>query len=90
MAASCRLRRVHGHRELPDDLKRIIDRHIVEGRVVSEADYVKEALRRYAEHLELENDIDAGASRPRLELQTVISVPDAAGTPRDQGYQDLS
>jgi Arc/MetJ-type ribon-helix-helix transcriptional regulator len=47
--------------QLPDDLKQIIDRQVAEGRAASAADYVEAALRRYAEDLELENDIVAEA-----------------------------
>jgi len=43
--------------QLPDDLKQMIDRQVAEGRAASEADYVEEALRRYAEDIELENEI---------------------------------
>jgi Arc/MetJ-type ribon-helix-helix transcriptional regulator len=43
--------------QLPDELKSIIDRHVAEGRVVSEAAYVTEALRLYAELLDSDNEI---------------------------------
>jgi len=43
--------------QLPDDLKRIIDRQIAEGHAASEADYLAEAARLYAEYLDAENEI---------------------------------
>src|SRR4051812_32412084 len=43
---------------LPDHIQSVIDRQIAEGRAASEADYIVEALRLYADHLEAEDDID--------------------------------
>jgi Arc/MetJ-type ribon-helix-helix transcriptional regulator len=43
--------------QLPDDLKRIIDRQIAEGYAVSEAEFLTEAARRYAAHLDAEGEI---------------------------------
>jgi Arc/MetJ-type ribon-helix-helix transcriptional regulator len=43
--------------QLPDDLKSIIDRHVAEGRAASEAAYVTEALRLYAELLDADGEI---------------------------------
>ena len=43
--------------QLPDELKSIIDRQVAEGRAVSEAAYVTEALRLYAELLDSDDEI---------------------------------
>jgi Arc/MetJ-type ribon-helix-helix transcriptional regulator len=43
--------------QLPDELKSIIDRHVAEGRAASEAAYVTEALRLYAELLDSDDEI---------------------------------
>jgi Arc/MetJ-type ribon-helix-helix transcriptional regulator len=43
--------------QLPDELKSIIDRHVAEGRAASEAAYVAEALRLYAELLDSDDEI---------------------------------
>jgi len=45
--------------QLPDDLRSMIDRQVAEGRAASEAEYVAEALRRYAGHLDAEDEIAA-------------------------------
>jgi len=47
--------------QLPDDLKRIIGRQVAEGLAASETDYVKAAIRRYAEDLDFENELTAEA-----------------------------
>jgi Arc/MetJ-type ribon-helix-helix transcriptional regulator len=43
--------------QLPDELKSIIDRQVAEGRAASEADYVNEALRFYADLLDSDDEI---------------------------------
>lgn len=48
--------------QLPEHLKAIIDREVAEGRVASEAAYLEEAVRRYAEDLEAEDEIAAVAA----------------------------
>jgi predicted transcriptional regulator len=67
--------------QLPDELKRLINRQVAEGRAASEADFLAEAVQRYAVALELDEaaivaaaqegiaDIEAG----RFEL---VSGPD--------------
>ena len=40
--------------QLPDELKQVIDRQVAEGRALSEADFLIEAVQRYAEALELD------------------------------------
>lgn len=42
--------------QLPDELKLLIDRQIAEGRAASEAAFLIEAVQRYAEALELDED----------------------------------
>jgi Arc/MetJ-type ribon-helix-helix transcriptional regulator len=44
---------------LTDELKAIMDRQIAAGLAESEADYLEEAVRRYAEDLDGEDDIEA-------------------------------
>ncbi len=43
--------------ELTEDVRAVINRHIAEGRAVSEADSVAEAVRLYADHLDAENEV---------------------------------
>jgi Arc/MetJ-type ribon-helix-helix transcriptional regulator len=54
---------------LPDDLTRIIDRRVAEGRVASQADYVQEAVRAYAEHLEAEDRISELVERADADFE---------------------
>lgn len=54
--------------QLSDDLKQAIDRQIAEGRAASEADYVVDALRLYAEHLDTEDEIAAMVERADADL----------------------
>ena len=49
------------HVQLPDHLKEIIDRQVAEGRVASEAEFLVEAARRFAEDLEAEAEVVAEA-----------------------------
>jgi predicted transcriptional regulator len=44
---------------LQDDLKSIVDRHVAAGRAASDADYAAEAIRRYADEVEAENELIA-------------------------------
>lgn len=41
---------------LPDDLKRLIDRQVAEGRAASEAEFLAAAVQRYAEALDADED----------------------------------
>lgn len=43
--------------ELPDDLKRVIDRQIAEGHALSVADFLAEAVRLYADYLDAQGEI---------------------------------
>lgn len=49
--------------QLSDDLRSVIDRQVAKGRAASEAEYVAEALRLYAGHLEAEDEIANTAER---------------------------
>ncbi len=67
--------------ELPDELRQLIDRQIAEGRVESEADFVIEAVRRFAEALELdEEEIYAAAEEGIADIEAgrfeLITGPD--------------
>jgi Arc/MetJ-type ribon-helix-helix transcriptional regulator len=53
---------------IPDHLKQVIDRQIAAGRAASEADYVEDALRTYAEHIEAEIEIAAMAERADADM----------------------
>jgi predicted transcriptional regulator len=48
--------------QLPDDLKRVIDRQSAEGRAASEAEFLSAAVHRYAQALELDEDDIATAA----------------------------
>jgi len=54
--------------QLPDDLRSIIDRQVAEGRAASEAEYVAEALRFYADHLDAEDEIAGMVERADAEM----------------------
>lgn len=54
--------------QLPDYLKQLIDRQVAEGRATSEADYVFEALRHYADHLDAEDEIAAMVERADADM----------------------
>ena len=43
--------------ELTEDLRAVINHHIAEGQAMSEADFVAEAIRLYADHLDAKNRI---------------------------------
>jgi Arc/MetJ-type ribon-helix-helix transcriptional regulator len=42
--------------QLPDELKRVIDHQVAEGRVATEAEFLAEAIRRYADALASDED----------------------------------
>ncbi len=66
--------------QLPDDLRIIIDRQVAEGRAASEAEYVAEALRLYADHLDAEDEIAGMVERADAEMASgrfvTISIPE--------------
>lgn len=68
--------------QLPDDLKQVIDRQVAEGRASSEAEYVVEALRLYADHLDAEDEITAMVERADADVAagryvTVVAPEDS-------------
>ncbi len=56
--------------QLPDDLEKLITRQVAEGRVASEAAYLEEAIRRYAEDLDTEDGIIAVAEAAITDIET--------------------
>jgi Arc/MetJ-type ribon-helix-helix transcriptional regulator len=54
--------------QVPDQLKELIDGQIAEGRAASEADYVVEAWRAYAEHIEAESEIATMVGRADTDM----------------------
>ncbi|MGD0103510.1 MAG: hypothetical protein ABSC06_05675 [Rhodopila sp.] len=48
--------------QLPDELKQVIDRQVTQGRVASEAEFLSEAVQRYAEALESDDDAIVAAA----------------------------
>lgn len=65
--------------QLPDHLKAIIDRQVAEGRVESESAYLEEAVRRYADELEAEDEVIAIANQGIADIEAgryvLISTP---------------
>lgn len=66
--------------QLPDHLKAIIDRQVAEGRVESESAYLEEAVRRYADELEAEDEVVAIANQGIADIEAgryvLISTPE--------------
>lgn len=64
--------------QLPDDLKQVIDRQVAEGRVASAAKFLAEAVQRYAEALDLDEDeiiaayASCSTSSASLSLRTML------------------
>jgi Arc/MetJ-type ribon-helix-helix transcriptional regulator len=54
--------------QLPDDLKQVIDRQVAEGHAASEADFLTQAARLYADHLDAENEISVLVGRADADL----------------------
>jgi Arc/MetJ-type ribon-helix-helix transcriptional regulator len=67
--------------QLPDHIQSIIDRQIAEGRTASEADYIAEALRLHADHLNAENEIAGMAERADADMAAARYV--TVATPED-------
>jgi len=81
MYPGSRWRQLMGVVQLPDELKLVIDRQIAEGRAASEADFLIEAVQRYAEALELdEAEIVAAADEGVADIEAgrfdLISGPE--------------
>jgi predicted transcriptional regulator len=74
--------------QLPDDLKRVIARQVAEGRVESEEAYLEEAIRRYAEDLDAEDEIVAAAEAGIRDVEAgnyvTISSPSDADALHDR------
>ncbi len=70
---------------LPDHIKEAIDRQIAVGRVASEAAFLVEAARRYAEDLEIEPvvvaEARAGIADAEAGHHVTIAGPEDAGAP---------
>jgi Arc/MetJ-type ribon-helix-helix transcriptional regulator len=69
--------------QLPDHLRQVIARQIAEGRAESEDAYLEEAVRRYAEELEAEDEILIAAETGIRDIETghyatISSSEDAA------------
>ena len=54
--------------QLPDDLKQVIERQVAKGRASNEADFLAEAVRLYADHLEAEDEIAGMVDRADADL----------------------
>jgi Arc/MetJ-type ribon-helix-helix transcriptional regulator len=74
--------------QLPDQLTQVIARQVAEGRAESEAAYLEEAVRRYAEDLDAEDDIVAAAEAGIRDVEAgryvSISSPDDAEALHDR------
>jgi Arc/MetJ-type ribon-helix-helix transcriptional regulator len=66
--------------QIPDQLKQIIDRQVAAERAASEADYVLEALRAYADHLKTETEIAGMVERADADMASgrFVTVTEAA------------
>ena len=73
---------------LPDHIKESIERQVASGRVASEAEFLVEAARRYAEDLEGEDEIVAealaGIADPEAGRHLIIVTPADAETHHKQ------
>jgi predicted transcriptional regulator len=65
--------------KLPDELQEVIDRQVAEGRIGSGAQFLVEAARRYAEDLDLEDEIiaqvEAGIADAEAGRYRTIATP---------------
>jgi Arc/MetJ-type ribon-helix-helix transcriptional regulator len=68
--------------DLPTPLKATIDREVANGRVASEADFLLEAARRFAEDLDAEQEIAAIAMRGIADMEAgrFVTISSAADT----------
>ncbi|HUN39485.1 MAG TPA: ribbon-helix-helix domain-containing protein [Acetobacteraceae bacterium] len=60
--------------QLPDHIKKAIDRQVAEGRVSSESEFLIEAARRYVEDLDLEDEIATEAEMGIADAEAGRSV----------------
>ena len=79
--------------QLPDHLRAVVDRQVAEGRVASESEFLVEAARRYAEDLEIEDDIvaeaEAGIADAEAGRYVTISTPEDAEALHQQTMERL-
>jgi Arc/MetJ-type ribon-helix-helix transcriptional regulator len=66
---------------LPDHLKQVIERQVAKGRVSNEADFLAEAVRLYADHLEAEDEIAGMVDRADADMAAGRYV--TVATPED-------
>jgi Arc/MetJ-type ribon-helix-helix transcriptional regulator len=66
--------------QVPDDLKQVIDRQVADGHATSEADFLTQAARLYADHLDAETEIGVMVERADADLAagryTVVATPE--------------
>ena len=66
--------------QLPDDLKQVIDRQVAEGHAASEADFLTQAARLYADHLDAESEISLLVERADADMaagrHTMVATPE--------------
>jgi Arc/MetJ-type ribon-helix-helix transcriptional regulator len=75
--------------QVPDAVKRLIDRHVADGSAASESDFVEAAVRRYADDLADDDDEIVAAAKEGIEAiergdYVTISVPDDLGALRER------
>lgn len=70
--------------QLPDELKSVIDRQNAEGGVASEAEFLLEAARRFAEDLVADDEIAKMVERPDVDVAAgqfvTVSTPEDSQT----------
>jgi Arc/MetJ-type ribon-helix-helix transcriptional regulator len=78
---------------LPDELQDLISRQVAEGRAPSEAEFLLEAARRYAEDLDLEDEMvaeaEAGIADADAGRYVTISTPEDAEAWHEQKMANL-
>jgi predicted transcriptional regulator len=79
---------------LPDQLSQVIARQVAEGRAESETAYLEEAIRRYAEDLDAEDDIVAAAEAGIRDVEAgryvSVASPDDAKALHDRTMSRVS
>ena len=74
---------------LPDDLKSLIERQVAEGRAASEADFVAEAVRLYADYLQSGDDIAAMVERADADVAAGRYVTVATPGDSEAAHQQM-
>ena len=67
--------------QLPDHLKQVIEKQVAKGRASNEADFLAEAVRLYADHLEAEDEIAGMVDRADADMAAGRYV--TVATPED-------